>query len=155
MLGARISAAIALQTVALTVFGGLVVGLASGFLRGWTDRILMTFSDALLAFPGILLALSLIAVLGQSRHSIVIALSIAYLPSVVRVVRAAELSIRARASVEASRAAGGGPLYTTWRYVLHNALPPVRIIATTPIVWVGISVRDRVASGGERGWQSW
>src|SRR3546814_3336450 len=64
MLGARISAAIALQTVALTVFGGLVVGLASGFLRGWTDRILMTFSDALLAFPGILLALSLIAVLG-------------------------------------------------------------------------------------------
>src|SRR3546814_1744566 len=74
MLGARISAAIALQTVALTVFGGLVVGLASGFLRGWTDRILMTFSDALLAFPGILLALSLIAVLGQSRHSIVIAL---------------------------------------------------------------------------------
>src|SRR3546814_15124417 len=51
MLGARISAAIALQTVALTVFGGLVVGLASGFLRGWTDRILMTFSDAPLAFP--------------------------------------------------------------------------------------------------------
>src|SRR3546814_2168599 len=51
----------------------------------------MTFSDALHAFPGILLALSLIAVLGQRRHSIVIALSIAYLPSVVRVVRAAAL----------------------------------------------------------------
>src|SRR3546814_7986932 len=75
MLGARISAFIALQTVALTVLAGLIVGLASGFLRGWTDRILMTFSDALLAFPGILLALSLIAVLGQSRNSIVIARS--------------------------------------------------------------------------------
>src|SRR3546814_2361993 len=56
MLGARISAFIALQTVALTVLAGLIVGLASGFRRGWTDRILMTFSDALLAFPGILLA---------------------------------------------------------------------------------------------------
>src|SRR3546814_17136279 len=103
MLGARISAAIALQTVALTVFGGLVVGLASGFLRGWTDRILMTFSDALLAFPGILLALSLIAVLGQSRPSIVIALSIASLPSVLPLVRAAATSLRARAYVGASR----------------------------------------------------
>src|SRR3546814_20471491 len=101
----------------------------------------MTFSDALLAFPGILLALSLIAVLGQSRHSIVIALSIAYLPSVVRVVRAAALSIREREYVEASRAAGDGPLYTVWRYVLPNALPPVPLIATK----IGSAAgRDRV-----------
>src|SRR3546814_16282255 len=108
MLGARISAAIALQTVALTVFGGLVVGLASGFLRGWTDRILMTFSDALPAFPGILLALSLIAVLGQSRHSIVIALSTAYIPSVVTLVPGPPLSIRCPENVEASIGRGWG-----------------------------------------------
>src|SRR3546814_3453863 len=99
----------------------------------------MTFSDALLACPVIWLALSLIAVLGQSRHSIVIALSIAYLPSVVRVVRAAALSIREREYVEASRAAGDGPLYTIWRYVLPNALPPVLIIATSLFGWVVLS----------------
>jgi peptide/nickel transport system permease protein len=139
MLGARISALIAVQTVALTVVGGLILGLASGFLRGWTDRILMTFSDALLAFPGILLALSLIAVLGQSRHSIVIALSIAYLPAVVRVVRAAALSIREREYIEASRAAGDSTLYTIWRHVLPNAMPPVLIIATSLFGWVVLS----------------
>src|SRR3546814_18468602 len=102
----------------------------------------MTFSDALLAFPGILLALSLIAVLGQSRHSIVIALSIAYLPSVVRVVRAAALSIREREYVEASRAAGDGPLYTVWRYVLPNAMPTALIDRKSVVEGKRVSVRD-------------
>src|SRR3546814_12403332 len=99
----------------------------------------MTFSDALLAFPGILLALSLIAVLGQSRHSSVIALSIAYLPSVVRVVRAAALSIREREYVEASRAAGPGPPSTVWRYGLPNAKPPGLILAPLLVGWGGAS----------------
>jgi hypothetical protein len=78
----------------------------AGFLRGWTDRLLMTVNDALLAFPGILLALAMIAVLGSSRHSIVLALAIAYLPATVRVVRSAVLSIREREYVEASKVAG-------------------------------------------------
>ncbi|MBC9033744.1 ABC transporter permease [Sphingomonas sp. JC676] len=139
MLGARISATIAVQTVAIAIVVGSALGVLAGFFRGWTDRLLMTVNDALLAFPGILLALALIAVLGSSRHSIVIALAIAYLPATVRVVRSAVLSIREREYVEASKVAGDAALYTMWRHVLPNALPPIIVLATSLFGWVVLS----------------
>ncbi|WP_296617282.1 ABC transporter permease [Sphingomonas sp.] len=139
MLGARISLLIAVQTVAISVVIGTALGLVVGFLRGWTERVIMTFSDALLAFPGILLALALIAVIGSSRHSIVIALAIAYLPATIRVVRGSVISIREREYVEASRVAGDSALYTMWRIVLPNALPPILVLATSLFGWVILS----------------
>jgi peptide/nickel transport system permease protein len=139
MLGARISAAIAVEAVALAIIGGTLLGIVAGFLRGWIDRILMTVSDAILAFPGLLLALGLIAVLGSSRRSIVMALAIAYLPATVRVVRATVLSIREREYVEASRVAGDTILYTMWRHVLPNTIPPILVLATTVFGWVILS----------------
>ncbi|HWU73194.1 MAG TPA: ABC transporter permease [Sphingomonas sp.] len=139
MLGARISLLIAIQTVAISVVIGTALGLVVGFLRGWTERVIMTFSDALLAFPGILLALALIAVIGSSRHSIVIALAIAYLPATIRVVRGSVISIREREYVEASRVAGDSALYTMWRIVLPNALPPILVLATSLFGWVILS----------------
>jgi peptide/nickel transport system permease protein len=139
MLGARVSLIIAVETVSVAIVIGTMLGLLAGFLRGWTDRILMTFSDALLAFPGILLALALISVLGSSRHSIVLALAIAYLPATVRVVRAAALSIREREYIEASRVAGDGTLYTIWRHVLPNTIPQILVLATSLFGWVILS----------------
>jgi len=139
MLGARISLLIAIQTVAISIVVGTALGLVVGFLRGWTERVIMTFSDALLAFPGILLALALVAVMGSSRHSIVIALAIAYLPATVRVVRGSVISIREREYVEASRVAGDSALYTMWRIVLPNALPPILVLATSLFGWVILS----------------
>jgi peptide/nickel transport system permease protein len=139
MLGARISLLIAIQTIAISIVIGTALGLVVGFLRGWTERVIMTFSDALLAFPGILLALALVAVMGSSRHSIVIALAIAYLPATVRVVRGSVISIREREYVEASRVAGDSALYTMWRIVLPNALPPILVLATSLFGWVILS----------------
>lgn len=139
MLGARISLLIAIQTVVISIVIGTALGLIVGFLRGWTERVIMTFSDALLAFPGILLALALIAVIGSSRHSIVIALAIAYLPATIRVVRGSVISIREREYVEASRVAGDSALYTMWRIVLPNALPPILVLATSLFGWVILS----------------
>jgi peptide/nickel transport system permease protein len=139
MLGARISMLIAIQTVAISIVVGTALGLVVGFLRGWTERVIMTFSDALLAFPGILLALALIAVIGSSRHSIVIALAIAYLPATIRVVRGSVISIREREYVEASRVAGDSALYAMWRIVLPNALPPILVLATSLFGWVILS----------------
>src|SRR5215470_881351 len=75
MLGARISVSIALGAVALAIAAGTTLGLLAGYLRGWTDRLLMMVTDAVLAFPSILLALALIAVLGSSDSSIVFALA--------------------------------------------------------------------------------
>lgn len=139
MLGARISATIAIETVAIAIFTGTLFGIFAGFLRGWTDRLVMTVSDALLAFPGILLALALVSVLGSSRQSIVIALAIAYLPATVRVVRGATLSIREREYVEASRVAGDSRLYTMWKHVLPNTFAPMLVLATSLFGWVVLS----------------
>lgn len=135
MLGARISGAIATGVVAAAVSLGLMIGLIAGFVGGWLDRAIMMVNDAVLAFPGILLALALLAVLGPSYESLIVALTVAYLPGIVRVVRASVLSIREREFIEASRAAGDGPLYTLVRHVLPNALPPVVVLATSLFGW--------------------
>lgn len=139
MLGARISVTVALGVVAAAVIAGTLIGAIAGFLRGWVDRVIMSVNDAILAFPGMLLALALIAVLGSNRGSIILALSVAYLPSIVRVVRGAVLSIREREYVEASKVVGDGALYTMVRHVLPNALPPVVVLATSLFGWVVLS----------------
>jgi peptide/nickel transport system permease protein len=136
MLGARISGSIAFVTVAIAVVSGAILGILAGFLRGWTDRTLMMINDAILAFPGILLALAVIAVLGSGRRAIILALSLAYLPSVLRVVRGAVLSVREREYITASVVAGDGALYTMARHVLPNILPPILVVATSLFGWV-------------------
>jgi peptide/nickel transport system permease protein len=136
MLGARISAEVGLETVLLAVTGGTFLGLLTGYLRGWADRFLMTVFDAVLAFPAILLALALVAILGASRSSLVIALAIAYLPVVTRVIRGAVLSIREAEYIQASVLCGDGTLYTIWRHILPNVLAPIVVVATSLFGWV-------------------
>lgn len=137
--GARTSAWIAFATVLFALVTGTVFGIAAGFLRGWTDRILMMINDAFLAFPGLLLALGIMAVIGASRDGIVLALGLAYMPIVVRVVRAAVLSIREREYVEASRVMGNSEFITMARHVLPNCVAPIIVLATTMFGWVILS----------------
>lgn len=137
--GARTSAWIAFATVLFALVTGTVIGIAAGFLRGWTDRILMMINDAFLAFPGLLLALGVMAVIGASRDGIVLALGLAYMPIVVRVVRAAVLSIREREYVEASRVMGNSEFITMARHVLPNCVAPIIVLATTMFGWVILS----------------
>jgi len=139
MLGARISVLIALGAVGLAISVGTALGVLAGYLRGWTDRLLMMVTDAVLAFPGILLALALMAVLGSSGSSIIFALAIAYAPSVVRVVRGTVLSIREREFIEASRVAGDNAFRTMVRHVLPNIVPPIVVLATSLFGWALLS----------------
>ncbi len=139
MAGAFTSASIATLTVAFAIVAGTALGLVTGFVRGWTDRILMSANDALLAFPGTLLALALIAVIGPNKWGIVLALGIAYTPAVVRVVRGAVLSLREREYVEASRALGNSEAYTMLRHVLPNCVAPIAVLATSMFGWVVLS----------------
>ncbi|MFN3460478.1 MAG: ABC transporter permease, partial [Oceanibaculum sp.] len=120
MAGALSSTSISFLTVSFAVICGTAIGVVTGYVRGWTDRAIMTVNDALLAFPGMLLALGLMAVIGPNRYGIILALGIAYTPSVVRVVRGTVMSIREREYVEASRVLGNGELYTMARHVLPN-----------------------------------
>jgi peptide/nickel transport system permease protein len=139
IIGARTSGWIALSTVAFALFTGTVFGTLAGFLRGWTDRLIMMVNDAFLAFPGLLLALGYMAVFGASRNGIIVALGLAYMPVVVRVVRATVMSIREREYVEASRVTGNSELVTMIRHVLPNCVAPVTVLATTMFGWIILS----------------
>ena len=100
MAGAATSVWIAVLTVTFSIVVGSIVGVLTGFLRGWTDRIVMAFNNALLAFPGLLLALGLLAVVGANQYGIVLALGLAYTPSVTRIVRGTVLSLREKEFIE-------------------------------------------------------
>lgn len=139
MRGAATSAWISLATVALAIVAGTAVGIVTGYVRGWVDRVAMTFVDALLAFPGILLALGLLAVFGAGPGGIVAALGLAYTPSVARIVRGSVLSLRERGFVEASRVMGNSELFTMVRHVMPNCIAPLTVLATSMFGWVILS----------------
>ena len=136
MAGASISAWISLLTVSCAVIAGTAIGALAGFVRGWTDRIIMAFINALLAFPGLLLALGLLAVLGANKYGIIVALSLAYTPSVARIVRGTVLSLREKEFIESSRVLGNSELYTLWRHILPNCIAPLIVLATSMFGWV-------------------
>lgn len=136
MAGARTSVTVAILSVGTAFVLGTAIGLVAGMARGWTDRLLMSLNDALLAFPGILLALGLLAVIGPSEWGIIAALGIAYAPTVARMVRASVLSIREREWVEASQALGNSAGYTLMRHVLPHTVSPLTVLATSMFGWV-------------------
>ena len=139
MIGAHTSLWVSVLTVTLAITAGTVLGLLAGFLRGWVDRGLMMVNDALLAFPGILMALGIMAIIGASKYGIVLALGIAYTPSVVRVVRGTVLSLRELEYIEASRVIGNSELYTMFRHIAPNCLAPLCVLATSMFGWALLS----------------
>ncbi|HEY5797155.1 MAG TPA: ABC transporter permease [Bosea sp. (in: a-proteobacteria)] len=136
MAGAATSVWISILTVALAVVLGTVIGLFSGYMRGWVDRVVMAFNDALLAFPGILLALGLLAVVGANKYGIILALGIAYTPSVARIVRGTVLSLREKEFIAASRVMGNSEGFTMARHILPNCIAPLTVLATSMFGYV-------------------
>ncbi|GAB5467537.1 MAG: ABC transporter permease [Rhodospirillales bacterium] len=128
--GAGVSLSVSLMTVAFALGVGIAVGAVIGFFGGWLDRLAMALVDALLAFPGLMLALGIMAVLGPNKYGVVLALGIAYTPSVVRMVRGQVLSIKQREFVEASSAMGNSAFYTLWRHVVPNCIGPLTVLGT-------------------------
>jgi peptide/nickel transport system permease protein len=136
MAGAATSVWISILTVTLAVVLGTTIGLFSGYMRGWVDRVIMAFNDALLAFPGILLALGLLAVVGANKYGIIVALGIAYAPSVARIVRGTVLSLREKEFIAASRVMGNSEGYTMARHILPNCIAPLTVLATSMFGYV-------------------
>jgi ABC-type dipeptide/oligopeptide/nickel transport system permease subunit len=128
--GARYSLLIGFAAVALGVAVGVPLGCVSGFYGGWVDLTLQRVIDVLLSFPGFLLAVSCVAVLGVGLENVVIAVALGVVPAVVRLVRAGTLSIRRRTFVDAARGLGASNRTIIFHHVLPNALPPVIVQAT-------------------------
>jgi len=135
MAGAAVSVTVSVATVALALIGGLTLGIIAGYLRGWVDRVIMTLVDALLAFPGILLALGLLAIIGAGKTGLILALGLAYMPSVTRVTRGAVLSVREKEFIEASQVMGNGEWRTMLRHVLPNCLGPLTVLGSSMFGW--------------------
>jgi ABC-type dipeptide/oligopeptide/nickel transport system permease subunit len=128
--GARYSLVIGFAAVSIGLLVGVPLGALSGFYGGWVDLTMQRVIDVLLSFPGFLLALSCVAVLGVGLENVVIAVALGVLPAFVRLVRAGTLSIRHRPYVVAAQALGADSAAIMFRHVLPNALPPVVVQAT-------------------------
>ncbi|WP_420213044.1 ABC transporter permease [Burkholderia aenigmatica] len=131
MAGATITLSVSALSVLLALLCGTTIGVISGYAGRWVDRVLMMIVEALMAFPGLLLALGLMTILGTSTWSVVLALGLAYTPSVMRIARSSTLALRQREYVVASRAMGNSGAWTVLRHVLPNCLPPLLVFSTT------------------------
>ena len=128
--GARVSLMVGTIAIGIAAVAGVSLGLAAGFLGGRIDGLIMRVMDALLAFPAILLAIALMAVLGPSLENAMIAIGIISIPAFARITRANVLSLREKEFVEAARALGGGGLYLASVVILPNCLSPIIVQAS-------------------------
>jgi ABC-type dipeptide/oligopeptide/nickel transport system permease subunit len=122
--------------LAIAVGLGLPAGLAAGFLGGRVESVTMQLVDTLLAFPGLLLAMAVVAVLGPGLASVAVAVGLAAAPAYARIARSVALEVRTQPYVEAVRALGGN----AWRNLIHHVLPnaaaPLAAFAATQLGWV-------------------
>jgi peptide/nickel transport system permease protein len=131
--GARISLAVGIGSTALGCLLGVMLGLASGYLGGWTDLIVQRIVDVLQAMPVLVLALVMAASLGPSLTNTIIAIAIPLVPYSARVVRSNTLALREQPFVEAARAVGMSESRIAFRHVLPNTLAPLIVIATAQL----------------------
>ncbi len=128
--GARLSLLIGFMAVAIGLVVGVPLGAISGYYGGWSDMTIQRIADVLLSFPGFLLALSLVAILGIGLQNVIIAVGISAIPSFIRLVRGSVLTIRELAYIEAAHSIGVHDFSIITRHVVPNATTPVIVQAT-------------------------
>ena len=128
--GARISLRIGLVSISIAFTLGTLLGLVSGYHGGLVDASVMRLMDMVLAFPSILLALAVVAMIGPGIENVMVAVSIVMVPQYARLVRATVLTIREKAYIEAARALGAGDLHVIWHNVLPNCSAPLVVQST-------------------------
>ena len=128
--GSRVSLLVGFSAVLVGGVIGSVLGLAAGFRGGWIDTAIMTVADAQLAFPFILLAIGIIAVLGPSFPTLIVVIGLSGWVSYARILRSQVLGLRQREFVDAVHALGGSAVRIVWRHVVPNVLSSLVVIAT-------------------------
>lgn len=156
--GSRVSIFIGTAVVVLATGIGIVAGLAAGYLRGWVDTVISRLVDILLAFPYLLFAIGLMAMMGPGLQNIILALAYKEWVIPCRLVRGETLALREVEYVEAARAVGASPVYIMGREILPNILSPVIVVSTirmahviileASLSFLGIGVQPPTASWG-------
>lgn len=142
--GSRISIMIGLISVSISLIPGTFLGLISGYFGRSLDTLLMRLMDVLMAFPAILLAIFITAILGPNLTNTMIAVGIVYIPHYARIVRSSVLFLKEQLFVQSIRHLGGSHLRILWKHVLPNAMPPIIVYAT---LGMGTAVLQAAALG--------
>jgi len=156
--GARISLWVGIISVGIGVLGGLILGLLSGYYGGVIDFVIMRIMDILFAFPSILLALVVIAVLGPSLNNTMIAIGITNMPTFTRIARAAILGVKEQDFIQAALALGAKDRRIIWKHVLPNMIAPIIVQASlalsgairteATLSFLGLGIQPPTASWG-------
>jgi len=131
--GTRISLTIGFVSVSLALIFGTILGVTSGYFGGWWDILIMRIIDIMLAFPTILLAIGIVAILGPKLENAMITVGIVSIPQFARVVRATTLSIKEKDYINSAKALGVGEIRIIVRHILPNVLAPIIVQATLGI----------------------
>jgi peptide/nickel transport system permease protein len=138
--GTRIALIIGFSSSILSLVLGVPLGLIAGFVGGMFDRLLSLVMDSLYAFPGLILAIAITAVLGPSMLNIIVAIAVLYIPTYYRIVRGQTLSVKEEVYVEAAKSIGARRLEILTRYIFPNVIPSVAIIFS-------VNVADAILTG--------
>lgn len=139
LMGAQTSFLVAIGVVTFSALIGTTIGVYSGYVGGWTDKIILKVIDVFLAFPGLLLAIALAAILGPGIENVVFALVVVGWVSYARLARAQTLSLRNREHIQAAKAFGVPTYLILWRHLIPLILAPLGVEATFGIAGAVIS----------------
>jgi len=128
--GARTTLLVSLPSITLALLAGLALGLTAGYFGGRTDQIIMRVMDIFLAFPGLLLAIAVVAVLGPSVPNLILTIALLYTPRMARIARGPVLALKEQEFIGAARVAGSKDVRILGRHILPNVLSPVIVEAT-------------------------
>jgi len=156
--GARIALGVAVPAVGIALVGGVSLGLLAGYLGGLVDDVALVIFDSLQAFPAVILALAILALLGSSLRNVIIVIGLAWTPGYARITRAQVLSARQEQYVEVERSLGANQTRILFRHILPNVVAPLLILAAMdlPVVitfeaglsFLGLGVRPPTPSWG-------
>lgn len=156
--GGRISLSVGFLSVALGGIIGVAMGLASGFFGGWIDGLTMRLMDVLLAFPGLVLAIGVVAVLGPGIDNVIYAIAVFSVPVFARLVRGSTLALKQALYVQAARSIGVKPVLLMLRHILPGAMPAVivysslrlgtSILTAASLSFIGLGARPPSAEWG-------
>jgi peptide/nickel transport system permease protein len=157
--GSRIAVVVAFLSVALAMLAGVVIGVVAGYFGGWVDTVLNRSQDVLFAFPTLLLAIIIVAVLGQGLFNAVLAIAIVYTPRFARLARASALGVRTSEYLDAARLAGVSTPAILVRHMLPNVLPTVIVLAalsmsTAQLAYASLSFLGLGVSPPQADWGS-
>ncbi|WP_127783184.1 ABC transporter permease [Rhodococcus sp. X156] len=156
--GARISLSASLQAVAVAMLLGFPLGVLAGYLGGWVSAVTTKVMDALMSAPSLVLAITIVAVLGASITNAMFAVGLVMAPRFFRVARASTMDVRHETYIEAAIALGCRPLRTIGRHILPNVLPPIVLVisvslgsavaAEASLSFLGLGAKPPAASWG-------